>query len=70
MVIFRHQLSAAAGESGQAPESAKLPVPAERHDLAIPAAWPIGASQLAIAHEVVSRDKDVEVRSDWVVSAK
>ena len=70
MVLFRHQLSAAAGESGHVPDTAKLPVPAESHDLAIPVAWPVGASQLAIAHEVVRRDKDVEVRSDWVVSAK
>ena len=52
-----------------------LPAVAERHDLvsipaAIPAAWPAGASQLAIAIDVVHRSNDVEVRRDWVAAAR
>lgn len=56
---------------GVSQETARLPVLAEARDIvATAAAWPVGASQLAIAHEVVRRDKDVEVRCDWVASAK
>jgi hypothetical protein len=34
------------------------------------AAWPAGASQLAIAADVCQRSKDVEVRRDWVAAAR
>lgn len=77
MMFYRHSArvqAAAAAEAGS-----HLPALAERHDLvavptalpaAIPAAWPTGASQLAIAHDVVRRGNNVEVRSDWVAPAR
>lgn len=68
MVIYRPQPEVPAAEPAKA---VHLPALAERHDLvAVPAAWPVGASQLAIAHDVVRRGNDVEVRSDWVASAR
>ena len=69
MVIYRHQVDAPAADLSKAVPNP--PALAERHDLvSVPAAWPTGASQLAIAHDVVRRSNDVEVRSDWVVSAR
>ncbi len=71
MMVHRHQFSGQPAESGTV---RNLPALAERHDLvtapAVAAAWPVGASQLAIAHDVVRRHNDVEVRSDWVASAR
>ena len=68
MVMYRQQLDTQATEPSK---TVHLPALAERHDLvAVPAAWPVGASQLAIAHDVVRRGNDVEVRSDWVASAR
>ena len=68
MVIYRQHPSAPAAEQAK---TVHLPALAERHDLvAVPAAWPVGASQLAIAHDVVRRGNDVEVRSDWVAPAR
>ncbi len=68
MVIYRQQRDPQATEPAKAMH---LPALAERHDLmAVPAAWPVGASQLAIAHDVVRRHNDVEVRSDWVAPAR
>ena len=74
MVLNRSQPSSPAlpAHSGAVPN---LPAVAERHDLvsmpdAIPAAWPAGASQLAIAIDVVHRSNDVEVRRDWVAAAR
>ena len=74
MVLYRSQPDAPA-QSAQSEPVHNLPAVAERHDLvsvadAIPAAWPAGASPLAIAIDVVQRSKDVEVRSDWVVAAR
>ncbi len=71
MMFYRSQLSAPA----RSDTVHNLPAVAERHDLvsipvAIPAAWPAGASQLAIAIDVVQRSNDVEVRRDWVASAR
>ena len=69
MVLYRHQESGQAAGSSQTVSN--LPALAERHDLVtVPAAWPAGASQLAIAHDVIRRGNDVEVRSDWVASAR
>ena len=34
------------------------------------AAWPAGASQLAIAVDVCQRSNDVEVHRDWVAAAR
>jgi hypothetical protein len=67
MVLYKSQPSA--------PEPSNtvrnLPAVAERHDLVmVPAAWPAGASQLAIAIEVCQRSKDVEVHRDWVAAAR
>lgn len=36
----------------------------------VAAAWPAGASQLAIAIDVCQRSNDVEVHRDWVVAAR
>jgi hypothetical protein len=73
MVLYRHQPSGQAAESSNTVRN--LPALAERHDLVsvpapIPAAWPAGASQLAIAIDVCQRSKDVEVRRDWVAAAR
>ena len=73
MMIYRHQPKAPAAVSANTVRN--LPALAERHDLvtvpaAIPAAWPAGASQLAIAIDVCKRSNDVEVRSDWVAAAR
>jgi hypothetical protein len=69
MVLYRHHISAQTAESPAT--VGNLPAPAERHDLVpVPAAWPVGTSHLAIAAEVVNRSIDIEVRSDWVASAK
>jgi len=62
-------------QAAQSDTARNLPAIAERHDLVsipapIPAAWPTGASQLAIAIEVVRRSNDVEVRRDWVAAAR
>ncbi len=68
MVIYRQQRDTQATEPAKA---VHLPALAERHDLvAVPAAWPAGVSQLAIAHDEVRRHNDVEVRSDWVAPAR
>ena len=69
MMIYRTQPSV------QAPvvsDAGYLPVIAQTREVTpVPAAWPVGVSQLAIAHEVVCRDRrDAEVRHDWVVSAR
>ncbi|MBI2716813.1 MAG: hypothetical protein HYX37_20555 [Rhizobiales bacterium] len=74
MVLDRSQLSSPA-QPAQPDAVHNLPALAERHDLvsvpaAIPAAWPAGASQLAIAIDVVQRSKDVEVHRDWVAAAR
>ena len=71
MVFYRSQPSAPV----QSDTVRNLPAVVERHDLvsipaAIPAAWPTGASQLAIAIDVCQRTNDVEVRRDWVASAR
>jgi hypothetical protein len=71
MMLHRSQISAPA----QSDTVRNLPAVAERHDLvtvpaAIPAAWPAGASQLAIAIAVCQRSNDVEVRSDWLAAAR
>ena len=69
MVIYRHQPKAPAAVSANTVRN--LPALAERHDLVtVPAAWPAGASQLAIAIDVCKRSNDVEVRSDWVAAAR
>jgi len=68
MATYRHQPSA---QEPVVSDSGRMPLLVEARDLVpVPAAWPVGASQLAIAHEVVRRGHDVEVRSDWVVSAR
>jgi hypothetical protein len=74
MVLYRSQPSSPA-QSAQSEAVHKLPAVAERHDLvsvtdAIPAAWPAGASGLAIAIDVCQRTNDVEVRRDWVAAAR
>lgn len=74
MVLYRSQPSSPA-QPAQSEPVRNLPALAERHDLvsvtdAIPAAWPTGASQLAIAIDVVQRSKDVEVHRDWVAAAR
>ena len=74
MVLYRSQPSSPA-QTAQPEPVHNLPAVAERHDLvsvpaAIPAAWPAGASQLAIAIDVVHRSNDVEVRRDWVAAAR
>ncbi len=74
MVLDRSQPSAPAQPAQPEPVH-NLPAVAERHDLvsvpaAIPAAWPSGASQLAIAIDVIQRSNDVEVRRDWVAAAR
>ena len=74
MVLDRSQPSSPA-QPAQSEPVHNLPAVAERHDLvsipaAIPAAWPAGASQLAIAIDVVHRSNDVEVRRDWVAAAR
>jgi hypothetical protein len=68
MVLFRHQPAA----PGAQPDTVRnLPALAERHDLVtVPAAWPAGVSQLAIAIDVCQRSNDVEVRRDWVAAAR
>ncbi len=71
MMLYRSQLSAAA----QPDTVRNLPAVAERHDLvavpaAIPAAWPAGASPLAIAIDVCQRRDNLEMRSDWVAGAR
>jgi hypothetical protein len=67
MVLYRSQPSAPA----QSDTVRNLPAVAERHDLVmVPAAWPAGASQLAIAIEVCQRANDVEVRRDWVAAVR
>lgn len=69
MVLYQHQQGGQVAGSSQTVSN--LPALAERHDLVtVPAAWPAGASQLAIAHDVIRRGNDVEVRSDWVASAR
>jgi hypothetical protein len=73
MVLYRSQPDSPA-QPAQA-EAVHLPAVAERHDLVsvavpIPAAWPAGASQLAIAIDAVQRSKDVEVHCDWVAAAR
>ncbi len=79
MVIYRHQQMSSPAQAAQPDSARNLPAVAERHDLvsipapipaAIPAAWPAGASQLAIAIDVVQRTNDVEVRRDWVAAAR
>jgi len=68
MMTYRHQTS---GQEPVVSDAGHLPMLVAARDLVpVPAAWPVGASQLAIAHEVVRRGHDVEVRSDWVVSAR
>jgi len=37
---------------------------------AIPAAWPAGVSQLAVAYAVCQRHDQVDTRSDWVAAAR
>jgi hypothetical protein len=74
MVLHPSQPSSPA-QTAQSEPVQNLPAVAERHDLvsipaAIPAAWPAGASQLAIAIDVVQRSNDVEVRRDWVAAAR
>lgn len=74
MVLYRSQPSSPA-QPAQSEPVRNLPALAERHDLvsipaAIPAAWPTGASQLAIAIDVCHRTNDVEVRHDWVAAAR
>ncbi len=74
MVLDRSQPSSPA-QPAQPETVRNLPAVAERHDLvsvpaAIPAAWPAGASQLAIAIDVCQRTNDVEVRRDWVAAAR
>jgi hypothetical protein len=74
MVLYRSQPSSPA-QTAQSEPVHNLPAVAERHELvsipaAIPAAWPAGASQLAIAIDVCQRTKDVEVRRDWVAAAR
>jgi len=70
MVLYRHQPSAPA-QTAQPDAVRNLPVVAERHDLVtVPAAWPAGASQLAIAIDVCHRSNDVEVHRDWVAAAR
>ena len=68
MMMYRHRTN---GQAAAVSDAGHLPALVEARDLVpVPAAWPVGASQLAIAHEVVRRGHDVEVRSDWVVSAR
>ena len=74
MVLYRSQLSSPTAAQ-QAEIVRNLPALAERHDLVsipapIAAAWPTGASQLAIAIAVCQRSNDLEVRRDWVAAAR
>ena len=68
--IIKNQ-SMRAPPSAQRPDSVgNLPALAERHDLVtVPAAWPTGVSQLAIAVDACQRSEAGQVGMDWLARA-
>jgi hypothetical protein len=72
MIGFSRPQSRPAAASEAQPDTVRnLPAVAERHDLVtVPAAWPAGVSQLAIAVDACQRGDEGEMRKNWLAGAR
>jgi len=67
----RPQPRPAATPAAQPDTVRNLPAVAARHDLVtVPAAWPAGVSQLAIAVDACQRGDEGEMRKNWLAGAR